>query len=519
MNRPDTRDGVTGVAPYAALEPWDEHNRRLAANLHPADWHHPEPRERYDLVVIGGGTAGLVTAAIAVALGARVALIERKLLGGDCLNVGCVPSKAMIAAARAWTEANLAEERFGGPPAAVGGDFAAVMERIRRLRADISEHDSAGRFTDLGVDVFLGEASFAGAAAVRVGDATFRFRKAVIATGTRPAVPDVPGLEDAEYLTNETVFTLTEQPRRLAVIGGGSIGCELAQAFAAFGTRVTLLEAGERILASDDPDAAAVVRDHMVESGVEIHCGVRLVGVTGDEERGRSIRYELDGATHEVHADAILVATGRVANVEGLKAEAAGVQVDSRRGVEVDDHLRTANADVFAIGDVASALKFTHLADAHARLVVRNALFFGRGKASDLVVPWCTYTTPELAHVGIGHAEVGSRGDEIDTITVPFSSVDRARLDGDEEGFLRMHLSRGSDTILGATLVGGGAGDIISQITQAMTAGVGLGRLSETIFPYPTRAEIIRKAADAWRRQKLTPRAQKLFELFFRVRR
>lgn len=496
----------------------DPHDRRLVENVHPPDWENPRARGRYHLVVVGGGTGGLVTAAIAAALGARVALVERHLLGGDCLNVGCVPSKAMIGAAGGWRAAHEAAERFGGPEVRGGGEFGRVMERVRRLRADLSGHDSAARFRDLGVDVFLGEAVFEGADAVRVAGQTLRFRRAVIATGTRPAAPPIAGLEDAGYLTNESVFALTDLPRRLAVIGGGPIGCELAQAFARLGADVTVLEAGERILANDDPEAAEVVTGALQREGVRVVCGAAVESVEprGDE---RVIRYGRGEPTEILTVDRIQVATGRTPNVEGLGLEAAGVRFDLRTGVEVDDRLRTDNPRIYAIGDVASPFRFTHVADAHARMVVRNALFFGRGRASDLVIPWVTYTSPELAHVGILPDEVARRGDEVETILVRMTEVDRARLDDDAEGFLKVYLRAGSDTILGATLVAGHAGDIISQIAQAMVQGVGLGKLGDTVFPYPTRAEVIRKAADQWRRRKLTPLASRLFRGFFRLTR
>jgi pyruvate/2-oxoglutarate dehydrogenase complex dihydrolipoamide dehydrogenase (E3) component len=496
--------------------PWDEANRQLVANVHPGDWQNPRAKSRYHLVVVGGGTAGLVTAAIATALGARVALVERKLLGGDCLNVGCVPSKALIRSARAWRAAAEAAPRFGGPEVHGPGDFGSAMARMREIRAGISSHDSAARFRDLGVDVFLGDGTFTGPDALDVDGQTLRFRRAVIAAGSRPAAPDIPGLAEAGYLTNESLFTLTELPERLAVIGGGPIGCEMAQAFSHFGSRVTMLEAADRILSNDDADAAGVVHEALVASGVKILCGAAVSGVEAAEGR-RAIHFTAAGSAETLVVDEILVSVGRSPNVEGLGLEAAKVSYDQRKGVETDGRMRTSNRRIYAIGDIASRLHFTHAADAQARMVVRNALFFGRSDSGDLLIPWCTYTTPELAHVGISAEEVRQRRDEIDTITVPLEQVDRARLDGSTDGFFRVHLKAGSDQILGATLVADHAGDIISQITQAMGSGTGLGELGETIFPYPTQAEVIRKAADQWRRRKLTPLARRGFGLFFRA--
>lgn len=515
---PNSRTRTVGAAGRSAepIAPLDEHNRRLIANVHPPDWQNPVPKPNYHLVVVGAGTGGLVTAAIGAALGARVALVERHLMGGDCLNVGCVPSKAVIRAGRAWSSARDASSRFAGPEVAGVGDFAAVMERMRRVRAEMSPVDSAARFqNELGVDVFLGEGRFVSGDALEVSGKRLRFRKAVIATGARAAAPPIKGLEEAGYLNNETVFSLTTRPERLVVIGGGPIGCELAQAFARLGSSVVVLESGDRILSHDDPDAAEIVAGSLSRDGVELVYGalVERVEVAGGS---KIVHYRRGGEAESKSGTHVLVAVGRAPNVEGLDLEAASIRYGGK-GVEVDDRLQTSNPRVYAVGDVASKYQFTHAADAQARLVVRNALFFGRGKASELVIPWCTYTAPELAHVGITADEARKREAEVETITIPLREVDRARLDGDDEGFLRVHLQKGSDRILGATLVAEHAGDIISQVTQAMTAGVGLGKVGESIFPYPTQAEVLRKAADAWRRRRLTPLAKSAFNTFFRV--
>lgn len=502
--------------PFPAAAPLDEHNRRLLSHVHPPGWANPAPKDRYHLVVIGAGTGGLVTAAIGAALGARVALVERHLMGGDCLNVGCVPSKAVLRAARAWAEARGAADAFAGPSAGGDGDFAAVMERMRRLRAGIAHVDGAPRFRDLGVDVFLGDGRFVSPEAVEVGGARLRFRRAVIATGGRPAVPPVPGLAEAGYLTNETVFSLTERPASLVVVGGGPIGCELAQAFARLGTRVTLLQQNSALLHRDDPDAAAIVSAALRRDGVRVETGVTLRAVSGGDA-GRTVRFGRAGEADEtVECTHVLVAAGRAANVEGLGLERAGVAYDAE-GVTVDDRMRTSNPSVYAVGDVASRFRFTHAADATARMVVQNALFFGRGKASSLVIPWATYTSPEVAHVGIAPDEAARMGDAVETVTVPLHDVDRAKLDGEEEGFFRVHLKRGTDRILGATLVSAHAGEVISQVTQAMTNRLGLSALGRTVYPYPTQAEVLRKAADAWRRQKLTPTAKRAFGWFFKA--
>jgi pyruvate/2-oxoglutarate dehydrogenase complex dihydrolipoamide dehydrogenase (E3) component len=493
--------------PETRIEPDDEANRKLLANVHPPDWRNPEPASRYHLVAIGGGTAGLVSAAGAAGLGAKAALVERNLLGGDCLNIGCVPSKGVIRAARSWEEARRSAREFGGPKVQGGEDFGAAMARMRRLRAGISHADSAPRFQGLGVDVFLGEARFVSPEEIEVDGKRLRFRRAVIATGGRAGVPPVPGLAEVGYLTNETVFSLTALPARLAVIGGGPIGCELAQAFARLGSRVTVIDVVGHVLIREDADAAEVVQKAMLEDGVELALDAKILEVRRQGAE-KLLVLDLKGERREVAADAILVAAGRLPNVEGLGLEAAGVRY-GKQGVEVDDRLRTSNPRIYACGDVAARFQFTHLADAQARIVIQNALFFGRAKASALTIPWCTYTTPEIAHVGMYEKDAKEKGIEVDTLTIPMREVDRAILDGADQGFLRLHVQKGSDRILGATLVAEHAGDMLGEL--------GLKKLASVIHPYPTQGEVVKKAADAWRRTQLTPTVKKLFGAWFRL--
>ena len=501
---------VVVPATEALVLPDDEYNRTLLSHVHPSGRQNPRPSGRYNLVAVGGGTAGLVSAAGAAGLGARVALIERHLLGGDCLNVGCVPSKALIAAARAAASARQAGE-LGVRVGSVAVDFPAVMARMRRLRAGLAPNDGVQRFTELGVDVYIGSGRFTSPSTIEVDGRTLEFSRAVITTGARAAAPPIPGLEETGYLTNETVFWLTELPRRLVVIGAGPIGCEMAQAFRSFGAEVTVVHDAPHALPREDADAAAVVERRMERNGVRLVNGARVVGA---ERRGTEVvvRYEVGGATSEAVGDRILVGVGRAPNLEGLGLEAAGVR-HKAAGVVVDDHLRTTNPRIYAAGDVASRFQFTHTADALARIVVQNALFgtFGRKKASALHVPWCTYTTPEVAHVGLSEHDAAERGIAVTTLTVPLREVDRAVLDGEDEGFLRVHLRQGSDRLVGATLVASHAGDLISELTLAMTAGIGLGAIASTIHPYPTQAEVMKKAADAYNRTRLTPRVKALF--------
>jgi pyruvate/2-oxoglutarate dehydrogenase complex dihydrolipoamide dehydrogenase (E3) component len=499
----------------ALVEPFDEHNQALISNVHPLDWVNPGPADRYHLVVIGAGTAGLVSAAGAAGLGARVALIERRLMGGDCLNYGCVPSKGIIRAARAWEEARQASERFSGPVTSGEGDFAGVMARMRRARAGISRHDSVHRFSELGIDVFLGDGRFVASDAIEVEGARLRFRRAIIATGARPVAPPIPGCDEGCYLTNETIFTLTKLPKRFGVIGGGPIGCELAQSFARLGSQVTLFDMAPHVLVREDSDAAAIVQNAMVEDGVHLELGVKVLEVeaTSDE---RVIHIERKGDRAAVTVDELLVAVGRAPNVEGIGLEGAGVEFD-RFGVKVNDRLQTSNKKVYAVGDVASKFKFTHTADALARIAIQNALLFGRKKASSLIVPWCTYTSPEVGHVGLYEKDASEKGIEIDTLTVPLADVDRAVLDGATDGFLRVHVEKGKDRILGATIVAENAGDILGELSLAVTNGVGLNKIANTIHAYPTQSEVVKRAADTWRRGKLTPGIKRVFDTFFRV--
>lgn len=495
----------------------DPHDRTLVRNVRPPDWVNPVPPGRYNLVAIGAGTAGLVAAAGAAGLGARVALVERRLLGGDCLNYGCVPSKAVLRAARAARELREAAAFGLSSGGAVRQDFAAVMTRMRAIRARIAPHDSAHRFRDLGVDVFVGAARFVAPDAVDVDGRRLRFARAVIATGARPAAPPIPGLAEAGFLTNETVFGLTSLPPRLVVIGAGPIGCELSQAFARFGSRVTIVSLDPRALPREDPDAAGILEHQLVQDGVALCLGAAITAVRRSE-RGKAVVFDRGRGPETVEADEILVAVGRAPNVEELGLEAAGIAA-TRDGITVDDRLRTTNPRVYAAGDVCSRFKFTHAADAMARVVVENALFFGRRRASTLVIPWCTYTDPEIAHVGFYEREARAAGFDVRTLEIDLAEIDRAIVDDDGPGFARLHVDGRRGRILGATIVAPHAGDVIGEVSLAMTAGLGATALSATIHPYPTRAEILRKLGDRYRRSRVTPGLRRWLERYFRWRR
>jgi len=490
------------------LEPLGPSNQILQSNVHPLDWINPIPSGRYNLVVIGAGTAGLVTAAGAAGLGAKVAIIERGLMGGDCLNVGCVPSKAIISAGRVASSVRHAHGYGVNVSGETTVDFAAVMQRMRDLRARISPNDSAERFRALGVDVYFGQASFVDSNTIDVGGTKLQFKRAVIATGSRAVVPPIPGLDTVDYLTNESLFSLTTLPRRLGVIGAGPIGCEMAQTFAQLGSEVFVVESGNGILSREDRDAAAIVEQAMIRDGVKFLGGSKNLVIKN--QGGTRLTADSNGKGYNESVDQLLVSVGRAPNVENLNLEAVGIEFTTK-GVVVNDRMQTTNPMVYAAGDVCSPYQFTHAADFMARIVIQNALFKGRRKSSSLVIPWCTYTSPEIAHVGLYEHQAKEKNIAIDTYIQKFHDVDRAILEGEESGFVKIHVKHGTDKIVGATIVARSAGDLISEITLAMTHGLGLSKIGSTIHPYPTQAEAIRKLGDQYSRTRLTPLVKSLF--------
>ncbi|MFW5695450.1 MAG: mercuric reductase [Alkalispirochaeta sp.] len=506
--------------------PDDQYNRTLLDHVHPLEWQNPQPSGQYNLVVLGGGTAGLITAAVAASMGARTALIERGFLGGDCLNVGCVPSKGLIRGARGQAELIWLQQAglvpAGGTGTLPSVDFPAVMERLRRIRSEISGHDSAARYRDeFGVDVYIGNGSFTGRRSLSVigDDGSTRdlsFSKAVIATGARAAAPPIPGLDSTPYLTNESLFTLTELPDSMVIIGAGPIGCEMAQSFARLGSRVELVEAAPRILPREDADVATIVHQQLESSGVTIHVQAAVSAISGSVETGVVVQYQsAAGEDVRVEGSRLLVAIGRKPNLEGLNLEQAGVKAHAR-GIEVNDYLQTSNSRVFAAGDVASPYQFTHMAEATASLVVQNALFFKSGKSSRLTVPWCTYTSPEVAHVGISEQDAHRDGISVDVYRHEMSSVDRARLDGETDGFIKLITSHGKTQILGATIVAAHAGEMIGEIVLAMQNSLGVDKLASVVHPYPTQSEAVKRAAAGYLKRKLTPRVKRIMEVWFR---
>jgi pyruvate/2-oxoglutarate dehydrogenase complex dihydrolipoamide dehydrogenase (E3) component len=456
----------------------------------------PGGRDPYDLLIIGAGPAGLAAARGAAAAGVRVALIESHHIGGNCLHEGCIPSKTIMRSAQLIAEMRNAQIVGLDAPVEIKVDFAAVMARMRRVRARILRVDSAVRLQEEGIELHVGHARFVGADAVDVGGVRLRFAKALIATGSRPLVPDIEGLAAAGFLTNESVFELRQLPPSLLVIGGGPLGCELAQAFARFGSRTLICHSEPLFLPREERDAAQMVAHAMAHDGVEIHLNCKIVAVRLEGGR-KHVTMVTNGDLSTTVVDEILTGIGRLPAVQGLDLEQAGVAYDPETGIQVDDFLRTRNPRVFAAGDVCLAHAFTNTAEASARVVVRNALYRGRQRISALTVPWCTYTDPQVAHVGLYVREARAQGIPVKTYTVPMHDVVRAITDGEEEGFVKIHVREGTDRILGATIVGRHAGELINNISLAMVAGMGLRRLAQVIHAFPTQGEAVRQAAQA----------------------
>ena len=458
----------------------------------------PKPVNVYPLIILGAGPAGLAAAHQAAQLGFKVALIERTLLGGICLNTGCVPSKTLIRTSRLYEEMRRAEHFGVQSPATIAVDFPAAMKRVRRVRSRIAREISAEGLRAQGVDLFFGDASFVAPDAIRVAGDVLRFKKALIATGTRPTIPSIDGLARTGYRTHETIFELKELPNRLVAIGGGPVGCELAQAFCRLGSQVTIVQKEPMFLSNEERDAAQILHEAFDRDGIEIHLNTETVAVRSDGQH-KLIDVLREGNRMTLTADEILVGVGETPNVDSLNLEAARVEYDAVEGIRVDDFLATTNPDIYAAGDVCAKRRLTHFESESSAIVVKNALRSGRARVSDLTIPWCTFTDPEIAHVGIYVREARQKEIPIKSFTVPMHEVHRAICDGEEEGFVKIHVREGTDTIMGATVVCRHAGEMINDITLAIQSGIGLRKLGRVIRPYPTQAAAIQIAAAACR--------------------
>ncbi len=474
----------------------------------------------YDLCIIGGGAAGLVVAAGGAALGAKVILVEKHRLGGDCLHYGCVPSKALLHSAKVAQWLRRARD-FGITAAPPHISLPAVMRHVQAVVDRVAVHDSPQRFRELGVELCFGSGRFVSGEAFEVDGRLLTARHFVIATGSRPAVPSIPGLDECPYLTNETVFSLEEGVSHLLVLGGGPIGVELAQAFVRLGSRVTLLEQGPRILPREDEDLAAVVQERLAGEGVDFRFGVRVLearGIPGAVTlHYRNTKADEAGRTHTLSGSHLLVAAGRRANVEGLDLEAAGVVLNPQGRIATDARLRTHNRRIYACGDVTGPYAFTHMAEHQATVVLRNALLRIPARVERRVVPWCTFTDPELARVGLSETEARQQGLRHEVYTFPFRDIDRAQAEGETAGLAKILTDR-RGRLLGAALAGPQAGELIHEYTLALARGLKAGELSRVIHVYPSLAQINRRVADQRLKAALTPRRRRWLQRLLGLR-
>ncbi|MDF1580341.1 MAG: dihydrolipoyl dehydrogenase [Desulfuromonadales bacterium] len=454
----------------------------------------------YNIAVIGGGSAGLMAAYIAAAVKAKVVLIEKRALGGDCLNRGCVPSKALLRCAKMAAYANRAQE-FGFKKTALEFDFCDVLKRVKEVVDEIAPHDSVARYVELGVDCVRGNARLVGPHTIAVDGRTITARNIVIATGARPFVPPFSGLEQVDYLTSETIWSLREQPKRLAVVGGGAIGCELTQAFARLGSEVTQVEMGARILGRDDPEVSELIQRKFENEGVRIltHHGIKEIRRDGQR---KILVCVCKDELVEIEFDALLIAVGRKANVSGFGLEELGVKLAPQGTIAVDDFLRTNFPHIYCAGDVAGPFQFSHTAAHQAWYAAVNALFggFKSFRVDYSVVPWATYTDPEVAQVGLNESAAKRQKIPCEAVRYDFKDIDRAVIDRESQGFVKVLTKPGTDKILGVTIVGSHASDLIAEYILAMKHGIGLNKILGTMHIYPTLAEVNKATAEEWKR-------------------
>lgn len=470
----------------------DEFSRKFQKDLFPSDWKNPKPIAKYDLLVVGGGPGGMTAATVARGLNAQVALVEKDHLGGECLNFGCIPSKALLRSSRLAAEIRRAADFGFEIPKNWEVDFGAIMRRVHRLQAKISPHDSADHFKKLDIDVFLGAGRFIGPNQMDVGGQTITFKKAIIATGTQPVPLKISGLNESDYLTNQTIFQLSTLPPRIAVIGGGPIGCELSQAFLRFGSQVTFITHGLNLLPKDDLIATERLQNVLEKEGMQILAQSQVQRV---EKRGKEKILYLDQHSKGIVVDEILVAIGRLPAIEGLNLEQAGVSYDDHKGISTNEFLQTTNPDIYAAGDVASKYKFTHISQELSTMAVENALKGSKERNSSLIIPWCTFTDPEVAHIGLNQQEAKEKGIPTEVVMVEMADIDRAIVDEETTGFMKLVVKENTDQIIGADIMASHAGDMIAEVSVAMACEEGLMALAKAIHPFPTQAQIIRVAA------------------------
>ncbi len=473
---------------------------------------------KYDLVVVGGGTAGLVSAAGAASLGARVALVERDRLGGDCLHNGCVPTKTLVKSARVAHLVNHAEE-YGIKTSGAVVDFPAVMDRMRGVVQTAGEHDSPERFRELGVDVFLGhEARFTSPDEVAVDGRRLAYQSAIIATGSYPTAPPVDGLEEVGYLTNVEALKLRRLPRSIVIVGSGPIGCEFAQIFARFGSDVALISTSPLPLPKEDDEISEVLKRCLISEGVTFYGGYRAKVARREGDERVLVAQNDRGEKIEARGEEILIATGRAPTAKSLALENAGVRLENK-GLKVDQNLRTTAPNIYAAGDITGLYLFTHVAEYQGRTALRNALFPVKKRADHRVVPWTTFTDPEVARVGLTEKQARQEHHNVKVFRQPFSGVDRAIVDGEQNGLVKIVTGK-HGRILGGHIVGPDAGNLIHEIVLAMQKNVPIGALSTTIHVYPTLSQANQRAADNYYREKLfQDRNQKVFSAFFGLRR
>ncbi|HEX3895329.1 MAG TPA: mercuric reductase [Rudaea sp.] len=472
--------------------------------VHPAHWQNPTPHGRYDWLIVGAGPAGITAAERAVALGAKVALVERNLLGGNSLNVGSVPSKSLVYTSSLCSDLRKAADYFRPVDRGASADFAAVTARAQRVHARIAEYHSAHRLERLGVDIHFGKARFIDEQSIDVDGVTLTFDKALIATGARPRRPDIRGLEEVGYRTSTDIFDLPSVPKHLAVIGGGPLGCELAQAFCRLGSNVAIIQNDPKFLPREERDAAEILSRSMARDGVEIRLNTTVVGARMNGGK-KTLDLLSNAQTCTVETDEILLSVGRIANVDDLALDRCGVRCNGDIGIVVDEFLRTTNPRIFAAGDVCMSHKFTHVAKFTATMATENALTDAQRNHRELIVPWCTFCDPEIAHVGMQVWDAKSHNIPVTTYTVMMHDVDRAIIDEQDIGFVKVHVQDGTDRILGATIVASRASEMVNEITLAMNAGIGMRDLAKVLHIYPSQAEAMHMTSLAFMQKDATP--------------